>query len=388
MNKSPADIAPTGTPRHIPMWLLAELTYACPLQCPYCSNPVELTASRKQELSTGEWLEVMRQARKLGAVQLGFSGGEPMVRQDIIELVAEAVKMGYYCNLITSALGLDEAKITAFREAGLSHIQVSFQGSDAETNARFGGTDSYEHKLAMCREIVRQGLPLGLNFVLHRQNLHQVSDFLEMAASLGAEFVELANTQYYAWALHNREQLMPGKAQLDEAEAATNHFRAGYKGPMKVFFVAPDYYDDRPKKCSNGWGTTFLTVTPEGDVLPCQSARVIEGLSFPNVRKQPLDRIWHHSDLFQRFRGTDWMKEPCASCPEKEEDLGGCRCQAFLLTGDAANADPVCSKSPHHDTILESLRSAQNPDRESRPLVFRNPANAREISRQKDSSEA
>ena len=388
MNSTPTDTKATAPNVHIPMWLLAELTYACPLQCPYCSNPLELKASRKHELTTSEWLDVMRQARKLGAVQLGFSGGEPMVRQDIVELVSEAVKMGYYCNLITSALGLDETKVKALSEAGLSHIQISFQGSDAETNARFGGTDSFEHKLAMCQAVVKQGLPLGLNFVLHRHNLHQVSDFLELAASLGAEFVELANTQYYAWALHNRDELMPSKAQLDEAEAATNAFRARHKGPMKVFFVAPDYYDDRPKKCSNGWGTTFLTVTPEGDVLPCQSAGVIEGLSFPNVRTQPLDQIWHHSDLFQRFRGTAWMKEPCASCPEKEEDLGGCRCQAFLLTGDAANTDPVCSKSPHHDSILESIRAAQIPDRESRPLVFRNPGNASKISLQKDTSEA
>ena len=256
MNSTPTDTqAPNA---HIPMWLLAELTYACPLQCPYCSNPLELKASRKQELTTNEWLDVMRQARKLGAVQLGFSGGEPMVRQDIVELVSEAVKMGYYCNLITSALSLDETKVKALSEAGLSHIQISFQGSDAETNARFGGTDSFEHKLAMCQAVVKQGLPLGLNFVLHRHNLHQVSDFLELAASLGAEFVELANTQYYAWALHNRDELMPSKAQLDEAEAATNAFRARHKGPMKVFFVAPDYYDDRPKKCRSGWMASYI----------------------------------------------------------------------------------------------------------------------------------
>ncbi len=366
--------------RHIPMWLLAELTYACPLQCPYCSNPLELSASRKQELDTEEWLRVMRQARRLGAVQLGFSGGEPLVRQDLETLVREAGTMGFYTNLITSAVGLNADRIAAFKAGGLNHIQISFQGSDRETNARFGGSDSFDHKLAMTREVIRQGIPLGLNFVLHRHNIHQVEAFLKLAESLGAEFVELANTQYYAWALHNREALMPSREQLRQAEAATQSFRDRHQGAMKAFFVAPDYYDDRPKKCSNGWGTTFITVTPDGEVLPCQSAKVISGLEFPNVREHDLDHIWHHSDLFQRFRGTAWMKQPCASCPERLDDLGGCRCQAFMLTGDAANADPVCSLSPHHDLIERAVAAAQEGDKgEVRPLLFRNPANARKL---------
>lgn len=373
--------AKTGGTDHIPMWLLAELTYACPLQCPYCSNPLELSGSRKQELSTEHWLDLMRQARRLGAVQLGFSGGEPAVRQDLEELVRQGTDMGFFCNLITSGMGLNRDRIAALAEGGLNHIQISFEGSDRETNERFGGTDSFQQKMDMTREVLHHGIPLGLNFVLHRQNLHQVTDFLELAESLGAEFVELANTQYYGWALHNRDRLLPSRRQLQEAEDATNRFREQSDGRMDVFFVAPDYYDDRPKRCSNGWGTTFMTVTPEGEVLPCQSAKVIDGLTFPNIREHDLHHIWHHSDLFNRFRGTAWMKEPCVSCPEKEIDLGGCRCQAYLLTGDARAADPVCSKSPDHHKVTEAVQAAQHEadNEEPQPLVFRNPSNARRI---------
>ena len=375
-------MADRNSNRYIPMWLLAELTYACPLQCPYCSNPLHLPASRKRELTTEEWTRVMREARKLGAVQLGFSGGEPLVRRDLGKLIAAADEMGFYCNLITSAIGLNAEKIARFRQAGVKHIQISFQGSDRETNARFGGADSFDHKMAMTREVIRQNIPLGLNFVLHRHNIHQVTDFLNLAEELGAEFVELANTQYYAWALHNRDQLLPSAAQLQAAEAATKRFRQRHKGNMRALFVAPDYYESRPKKCSNGWGTTFITVTPEGDVLPCQSARVIDALEFPNVREGSLEDIWRRSDLFQRFRGTDWMREPCASCPEKEIDLGGCRCQAFLLTGDAYATDPVCELSPQHDRVNDAIAAAQSQagaGEEAVPLLFRNTANARKL---------
>ena len=366
---------------YIPMWLLAELTFACPVQCSYCSNPLELSASRKNELSTEEWIRVMRQARKLGAVQLGFSGGEPLVRTDLEELVVEAKSLGYYINLITSSIGLTTEKITTLKGAGLGHIQISFQGSNRESNKLLGGTDSFDHKVAMTKEVIKQELPLGLNFVLHRQNMHQVKEFLTMAQSLGAEFVELANCQYYGWGLHNREHLLPSQEQLIDAERITNEFREQHKGDMDIFFVAPDYYDDRPKKCSNGWGSTFMTVNPEGEVLPCQAAKVIPGLEFPNVRDHELTDIWHKSDLFNRFRGTDWMTEPCKSCPEKEIDLGGCRCQALMLTGDATNADPVCSLSPHHDEVLRITKKAQRPYQEEdiRELVFRNPGNSKKI---------
>jgi pyrroloquinoline quinone biosynthesis protein E len=370
---------------YIPMWLLAELTFACPVQCSYCSNPLELSASRKNELSTEEWIRVMRQARKLGAVQLGFSGGEPLVRTDLEELVVEAKSLGYYINLITSSIGLTAEKITALKGAGLGHIQISFQGSNRESNKLLGGTDSFDHKVTMTKEVIKQELPLGLNFVLHRQNMHQVKEFLTMAQSLGAEFVELANCQYYGWGLHNREHLLPSQEQLVDAERVTNEFREQHKGDMDIFFVAPDYYDDRPKKCSNGWGSTFMTVNPEGEVLPCQAAKVIPGLEFPNVRDHELTDIWHKSDLFNRFRGTDWMTEPCKSCPEKEIDLGGCRCQALMLTGDATNADPVCSLSPHHDEVLRITQKAQRPYQEEdiRELVFRNPGNSKKIRAEK-----
>ena len=370
---------------YIPMWLLAELTFACPVQCSYCSNPLELSASRKNELSTEEWVRVMRQARKLGAVQLGFSGGEPLVRTDLEELVVEAKSLGYYINLITSSIGLTTEKIIRLKGAGLGHIQISFQGSNRESNKLLGGTDSFDHKVAMTKEVIKQELPLGLNFVLHRQNMHQVKEFLTMAQSLGAEFVELANCQYYGWGLHNREHLLPSQEQLIDAERVTNEFREQHKGDMDIFFVAPDYYDDRPKKCSNGWGSTFMTVNPEGEVLPCQAAKVIPGLEFPNVRDHELTDIWHKSDLFNRFRGTDWMTEPCKSCPEKEIDLGGCRCQALMLTGDATNADPVCSLSPHHDEVLRITQKAQRPYQEEdiRELVFRNPGNSKKIRAEK-----
>ena len=370
---------------YIPMWLLAELTFACPVQCSYCSNPLELSASRKNELSTEEWVRVMRQARKLGAVQLGFSGGEPLVRTDLEELVVEAKSLGYYINLITSSIGLTTEKIIRRKGAGLGHIQISFQGSNRESNKLLGGTDSFDHKVAMTKEVIKQELPLGLNFVLHRQNMHQVKEFLTMAQSLGAEFVELANCQYYGWGLHNREHLLPSQEQLIDAERVTNEFREQHKGDMDIFFVAPDYYDDRPKKCSNGWGSTFMTVNPEGEVLPCQAAKVIPGLEFPNVRDHELTDIWHKSDLFNRFRGTDWMTEPCKSCPEKEIDLGGCRCQALMLTGDATNADPVCSLSPHHDEVLRITQKAQRPYQEEdiRELVFKNPGNSKKIRAEK-----
>lgn len=365
----------------IPMWLLAELTYACPVQCPYCSNPLQISANRKQELTTEQWIDVLSQARELGAVQLGFSGGEPLVRPDLAVLIQEATSLGFYTNLITSAIGLNAAKIAAFKAAGLNHIQISFQGSNQESNKKFGGTDSFRHKMEMTSEVIRQEIPLGLNFVLHRQNIHQVREFLETAELLGAEFVELANTQYYGWAKHNQQGLLPSRKQVEDAERVTNDFRSRHKGNMDVFFVAPDYYDDRPKKCSNGWATTFITVTPEGDVLPCHAAKVIPGLDFPNVKQHKLSDIWRSSDLFNKYRGTNWMVEPCASCPERMIDLGGCRCQAMMLTGDAANADPVCSLSPFHDRVtkITDRASGEFDSNEPVPLLFRNMKNAEQF---------
>lgn len=365
-----------------PLWLLCELTYACPLQCPYCSNPVEM-ANAKKELSTEDWIRVLREARKMGATQLGFSGGEPLTRPDLEELIAEARQLGFYTNLITSGVGMDEKRIKAFKEAGLDHIQVSFQASSEELNNFIAGTNAFEHKKEMARLVKKYGYPMVLCFVLHRKNEDQIRDILDLSIALEADYVELATTQYYGWAYHNREQLLPTKAQLAHAEEVAKEYQEKMEGKMKIYYVIPDYFEDRPKKCMDGWGKVFLTVTPEGTALPCHAARQLPGLEFPNVKDHSVDWIWNESPDFNKYRGLDWMKEPCRSCPEKEKDLGGCRCQAYMLTGDATNADPVCDKSPHHNKIVElvdkvdSLAGTQ--ELEAKPLVFRNMKNSKKI---------
>jgi len=361
-----------------PLWLLAELTYKCPLQCPYCSNPVDYTAIGR-ELDTDEWLRVLREARALGATQLGFSGGEPLLRRDLETLVGEARGLGYYSNLITSGVGMDDGRVAALREAGLDHIQVSFQASSAELNDWLAGTASFEHKLEMARAVKRHGYPMVLCFVIHRENIEQVESMLELAAQLEADYVELATTQYYGWAWVNRGALMPTREQLVAAEAAANRFRQ-QRAPagMKIYYVIPDYAEDRPKPCMNGWGSLFAVVAPDGLALPCHAARQLPGIDFPSVREHDMAHIWRDSDGFNRFRGFDWMQEPCRSCDEREKDFGGCRCQAWMLTGDAAATDPVCGKSPRHALVDEQLlRAAEVVEQ---PLVFRNPQNARRLS--------
>ncbi|MDX1756805.1 MAG: pyrroloquinoline quinone biosynthesis protein PqqE [Marinobacter sp.] len=362
-----------------PLWLLAELTYRCPLQCPYCSNPLDY-AHREQELTTEQWLSVLRQGRAMGAAQLGFSGGEPLVRQDLPELIAEARQLGYYSNLITSGLGLTETKVNRFRDAGLDHIQVSFQASDPElNNAVAGSRKAFEQKLAMARAVKEAGYPMVLNFVIHRHNIHQMRDIIDLCHRLGADYVELATCQYYGWAFHNREGLMPSRSQLEAAEREVNEQRARLAdagSTMKLIFVTPDYYEERPKACMNGWGSLFLTVAPDGTALPCHSARLLP-IDFANVRDESLRRIWYDSPGFNHYRGDSWMPEPCRSCDEKDKDFGGCRCQAYLLTGNADNADPVCSKSPHHDRILAARRAADHATAGLEELTYRNPSNSR-----------
>ncbi|UDL04486.1 pyrroloquinoline quinone biosynthesis protein PqqE [Marinobacter sp. CA1] len=362
-----------------PLWLLAELTYRCPLQCPYCSNPLDY-ASQDQELTTEQWVSVLRQGRAMGAAQLGFSGGEPLVRQDLAELIAEARQLGYYSNLITSGLGLTEAKVNAFRDAGLDHIQVSFQASDPElNNAVAGSRKAFEQKLAMARAVKAAGYPMVLNFVIHRHNIHQMTDILDLCRRLEADYVELATCQYYGWAFQNREGLMPSRTQLETAEAAVNRYRdllADAGEAMKLIFVTPDYYEVRPKACMNGWGSMFLTVAPDGTALPCHSARLLP-IEFANVREQSLQSIWYHSPGFNHYRGDGWMPEPCRSCDEKGKDFGGCRCQAYLLTGNADNPDPVCSKSPSHDRILAARRAADHATAGLEELTYRNRHNSR-----------
>ncbi|UVJ42035.1 pyrroloquinoline quinone biosynthesis protein PqqE [Pseudomonas sp. LS1212] len=367
----------------LPLWLLAELTYRCPLQCPYCSNPLDF-ARQGEELSTAEWIDVFRQARELGAAQLGFSGGEPLVRQDLEELIRAASELGYYTNLITSGMGLGEARMAAFKEAGLDHIQISFQAADETVNNLLAGSrKAFAQKLAMARAVKAQGYPMVLNFVTHRHNIDQIERIIELCLALEADFVELATCQFYGWAELNRAGLLPTREQLQRAERITHEYRARLAAenhPCKLIFVTPDYYEERPKACMNGWGNLFLDITPDGTALPCHSARQLP-VQFPNVREQSLHHIWYESFGFNRFRGYDWMPDPCRSCDEKERDFGGCRCQAFMLTGDASNADPVCAKSPQHGVILAAREEARHSLKPIEQLTFRNERNARIIAK-------
>lgn len=348
---------------HQPFWLLAELTYACPLQCPYCSNPENYAGTRKHELSTAQWFDALEQGRKLGAVQLGLSGGEPCVRQDLEAIVQAARDLGYYTNLLTSTVGLTRQRIDRLQEAGLDHIQVSLQGADQRISARFAGSDYFEHKLEMAKHLRAAGIPMVLNFVVHRHNLHQIEQVLALGMELGAEAVELANCQYQGWALQNIAALLPSREELKQAERIVNGFRKQHINAMPILFVVPDYYEGRPRPCVNGWGTTLLSIAPDGNVLPCQGAGNIPGFTAQNVKRTPLDIIWKHSPLFERFRGLDWLPEPCRSCDEKMKDFGGCRCQAYALTGDANATDPACNKSPNHTNLLRLIeRSTHQPE--------------------------
>ncbi len=362
-----------------PLWLLAELTYRCPLHCAFCSNPIDY-ARQAAELSTGEWCDVFSQARALGAVQLGLSGGEPLLRKDLQALVAHAHRLGFYINLITSGVGLSDERLDALRKAGLDHIQLSFQDSTRELNDFLSSTRTFDLKVDVARKIKAHGYPMVLNCVLHRHNLPHVGTIIEMALQMGAEYLELANTQYYGWAWENRLALMPTHEQLREAEAVVNTYRERVGNRCKILFVVPDYFETRPKKCMNGWGTTFLGVAPDGTALPCHAARMLPGPSLPNVTQQSLRDIWFHSEAFQRFRGTGWMPEPCRTCDQREQDLGGCRCQAFLLTGDARRTDPVCDRSPDHGRLQEVVLHERIANAKEAPLIFRTNANSRRLS--------
>ncbi|MGZ8143776.1 MAG: pyrroloquinoline quinone biosynthesis protein PqqE [Methylosarcina sp.] len=364
-----------------PRWLLAELTYACPLQCPYCSNPIDYS-KYPSELTTEDWKRVLSEARKMGAVQLGFSGGEPLTRKDLVELVEHARQLGYYSNLITSGYGMTEEKIVQLRKAGLDHIQVSIQASTRELNDHIAGTESFQHKQEIARLVKKHGYPMVLCVVIHRENIHQMPDILTMAEQLGADYLELANTQYYGWAHVNRDLLMPTREQFEQAEAIAQAFKEKVAGKMKIYYVVSDYYEDRPKACMNGWGTTFLTIAPDGVALPCHSARELPGLDCPNVKDASIEQIWNESRAFNFFRGDEWMKEPCRSCDEKEKDHGGCRCQAYLLVSDMYAADPVCSKSPDHHLIEKAIGAARASALSAgeKPLIFRNSKNSRSMS--------
>ncbi len=339
-----------------PFGLLAELTYGCPLHCPYCSNPLELAAYR-DELSTAEWQRVLTEARDLGVLQLHLSGGEPLLRRDLADIVRHAAGLGFYTNLITSALGLTPHRARELRDAGLDHVQVSVQADEAALSDRLAGTPSFDRKLAGARLVKELGWPLTLNVVLHRQNLDRVGRILDLAEELDADRIELANTQYYGWALRNRAGLMPSRDQVERAEGVVRAARERLADRMEIVYVLPDHHSRYPKPCMGGWGRRQLTVVPTGDVLPCPTAQDLP-LPRASVREHSLAWIWEESPVFRRFRGTDWMPDPCRSCDRRELDFGGCRCQAFQLTGDAARTDPVCHLAPDHGLVAEAVRAA------------------------------
>jgi pyrroloquinoline quinone biosynthesis protein E len=354
------------------LWLLAELTYRCPLHCVFCYNPVDF-ARHEDELSTDDWLRVLREGREMGAVQCGLSGGEPLQRDDLEVIVAEAHRLGYYTNLITSGVGLTAERAQALKDAGLDHVQLSFQDSTREMNDFLSHTRTFELKNRVAALIKHHGWPMVMNVVIHRLNIDHIDRIIAMADELSAEYVELANTQYYSWAFLNREHLLPTREQLKRAEQVTDAWRAKLGERMRLFFVAPDYHEGSPKRCVNGWGSTMLTVTPDGTAVPCHTARMLPGLAFPNVRDASLQHIWYDSEGFNRYRGTGWMKQPCTTCERREIDLGGCRCQAYLIAGDPAAADPVCPKSPDHAKVAALVDAAERGSAVAveRPLVFR-----------------
>jgi pyrroloquinoline quinone biosynthesis protein E len=347
----------TATPPP-PLGLLAELTHRCPLRCPYCSNPTELSRA-SAELDATTWGRVFREAAALGVLQLHLSGGEPAARRDLPEIVAHAATAGLYSNLITSGVLLDAERLSTLANAGLDHVQLSVQDAEEISADRIGGLQGgHARKLRFAEHVHAAGLPLTLNTVVHRQNLDRLPDLIELALTLGATRLEVAHVQYYGWALRNRDALLPSRAQLDAATQTVTAARAAHEGRLVIDYVVPDYHAKRPKACMGGWGRSFIAVSPAGRALPCHAAESLPGFDFPNVRDTSLAEIWTHSEAFQRFRGTGWMPEPCRACDRREQDWGGCRCQAFALTGDAANTDPACALSPHHHLLDLAVQEA------------------------------
>jgi PqqA peptide cyclase len=348
-----AAAAPTPVCALAPVGLLAELTHRCPLQCPYCSNPLALERVAG-ELSTADWQRVMTEAAELGVLHLHLSGGEPTLRPDLEQIVETASTVGLYTNLITAAVGLSRARLETLAKLGLDHVQISIQDAEAGNANRIGGAkNGHAQKLQVAGWVRELGLPLTINAPLHRQNIHGLGAMIQLAEQLGAGRIEVAHVQYYGWALRNRAALLPTMEQVQTTIALVEAERKRLKGRMVIDFVAPDYHASRPKPCMGGWGRTSMNVTPTGRVLPCHAAETIPGLTFENVRDKPLRDIWLNSPSFAKYRGTDWMQEPCRSCSLKEVDWGGCRCQALLLAGDAAAADPVCAKSPLHGRVRD-----------------------------------
>ena len=365
------------------MGMLAELTHRCPLQCPYCSNPLELETAAA-ELTTQEWFSAFDQAAALGVLQVHFSGGEPMVRRDLPELIRHAASRDLYSNLITSGVLLNHARLAELDAAGLDHIQLSFQDSETISAERIGGMKGAQAlKLEAARLIRDSGIALTVNFVVHRQNLERLSDMLSMAEQLGAARVEIANTQYYGWGLLNRDALLPTREQSDLANQQVEAARLHYQGRMVIDYVTADYHASQPKACMGGWARRFLNISPGGKVLPCHAAEILPGMVYPSIREHTLAEIWSDDPAFRKFRGTDWMPEPCRSCDRREIDWGGCRCQALLLTGDAANTDPACSLSPHHAAMQAVVEASGSGAAGSgaADFTYRRPGGARRVPR-------
>jgi pyrroloquinoline quinone biosynthesis protein E len=358
---------------HRPYTLVAELTYRCPLRCVYCSNPLDW-ARHGEGLATEDWQRIFREAEELGVVQLNLTGGEPLLRRDLEALVEEARRLDLYTNLITSGIPLTRERLAGLKARGLDNVQVSIQDVAAPASDRIAGLPSFDRKLEVARWVKELGLPLTLNTVLHRENLDRVEEVIGLAEALAADRLELANTQYLGWALVNRAALLPTAEQLDRAREIARAARRRLQGRMEVLFVTPDYYAAFPKACMDGWGRRFIVVAPDGLILPCHAARTLPGLVFDNAKDRPLAEIWHASAGFGAFRGEAWMPEPCRSCDRRALDFGGCRCQAFHLTGDAAATDPVCPLAPDHGLVADARRAALAPA--PGPLEYRaaNPA--------------
>jgi pyrroloquinoline quinone biosynthesis protein E len=333
--------------------MLAELTHRCPLQCPYCSNPVNLLKAGA-ELDTDAWLDVFSQAADLGMLQVHLSGGEPTLRQDLEVLIECLAERGVYTNLITAAVTLSEQRIASLAAAGLDHVQISLQGVNRETTELIGHyKGGHEKKLQAAQWVRAAGLPLTLNAPIHRHNIDQVEQFIDLALELDADRLEIANVQYYGWAYLNRTALLPSQEEVERQVVIVEDAVKRLTGILNIDFVTPDYYADYPKPCMGGWGNDAMVIVPDGTVLPCHAAQTITAMKFDKVPDKPLKDIWDTSEAFERFRGTEWMQEPCRSCPRKDLDFGGCRCQAFAITGDAAATDPACIKSPNHDALLQ-----------------------------------
>jgi PqqA peptide cyclase len=360
-----------------PLALIAELTHRCPLHCVYCSNPRELK-HRADELSTEIWARVFREAAKACVLQADFTGGEPLARPDLVDLIRAARGAGLYVSLITSGLPLDEARLDAILEAGLDHIQLSFQGAREEIASEISGTKSHAHKLRVLEWLKKRRVALTLNFVIHRENIEQLDEMLAIGEFSSAGRIEFANVQYYGWGFANRERLLPTRAQLDRSVEFLESAQRRLRGKMSVEFVVPDYYAKYPKPCMGGWGRKLLLISPDGEALPCHAARMIPGLRFDNVKERSVLDIWENSEAFRKFRGEGWMPEPCKSCDRREQDFGGCRCQAFLITGDAAATDPVCSLAPERakvDAVLAAVNGRGADSVASAEWVYRpNPA--------------